>query len=352
VFSGGWAGPDDDLILADTGNALIRYKIKEFLAAERGALNGYPIPIELSLSLEIPGEEIYPSLLRQLPGQDGFMMENGEGVIVLFSDNMERVEGVYSLLAQENSKGQSLGSIVQFVPSAKKPKVIVAFCDIKMSAAGNWLSGFVEIDLERPSRFEILGEPMPISDDSRSFYYLGNPYIASTPDSTELVLMASAPRIVHFAQGAQGDRTWSGYGSMRRLGLPPKTGPKDVKSLYLAVANSSIPTSLFTWDSAVYVLDRRSEEGVPGSEWYVSALGSAPGVEIQLPEAGAQHLTLIAGSRFWALLHKGPVLGPSQQDIFAVTLIPASAVRGALGTAEEQAGYNVKVCSRVVDYDP
>jgi len=108
------------------------------------------------------------------------------------------------------------------------------------------------------------------------------------------------------------------------------------------------PTALYAWGKHLFVLVHRpvrlvEREGI--GQWFLAKIDPRTGSfmgGVFLPTR-AQHLTLVPGASFWALIEKGPVRAAGRQEIPSMVLIPTTWIAGddALSAKEPSLGLAV-----------
>jgi hypothetical protein len=277
VHSGAWSS-EGSLLLADV---------------LRGGLLHYSSTGSL-LGTMASGPSPYPGSLSGIrPWGDGFLIREGGGRFLLL-DSRYRVVRQWNLLAGKKGKRGEIRSIFQWSPLGQN---ILAFGDL-LRNDGTWVSAWLRIPMAAPESFEILKTERP-TDPSRRLYLLGNPYVASTGSTG--YFFSAADFSVYEVQ-ADGSR-------LRKIDLLERT---------------PVPQGIYAWGEHVFLLLRSPVIGENGSHWSLAQMnprvGSLTG-GVLLP-THAKHLTVVPGPQFWALLEKGVLLGPGQQDVLSMTLVP------------------------------
>ena len=104
--------------------------------------------------------------------------------------------------------------------------------------------------------------------------------------------------------------------------LPEFETPEQFVELMKFVERATMPIELHGWEGSVYILWRR------GQEWYLSKVDPSEDHVagwVRLPTV-ANHLMVVPGDRYWALIEKRTVEGFGLQTIDSLRFIPSALV--------------------------
>jgi hypothetical protein len=91
-----------------------------------------------------------------------------------------------------------------------------------------------------------------------------------------------------------------------------------------AIEGSTMPAGLYAWSGDLWVLNREPAAG-GGTRWSLMRVDPESGAlkaELVLP-TDANHLTVIPGSRYWALVERGFVRAIEEQDFLGLRFVPS-----------------------------
>ncbi len=209
---------------------------------------------------------------------------------------------------------------------------VISFSDLYDLKKNTWSSGFVRFPADNPQNFTIL-HPMLYEDPSRLFYRLANPYITSLGDTGYILRMDNRMGI---------DKTTKG-GLERIAAFPPELdlSPQlpnfdrfdDLEPVMRAIERSTMPTGLYGWENALYVLWRKADRH--GTRWSLTKIDPEnPKVvgTVFIAGTSANHLSVVPGPTSWAFIEKGPVRKVGVQDIESVLLVSSARIREAFRT--------------------
>jgi hypothetical protein len=224
---------------------------------------------------------------------------------------------------------------------------MLAFGDLRL-ADGTWRSAYVRIPLSAPEKFEILQSLAP-TDPTRGFYLLGYPSTANLDTTGYFLSREERPAIYEVPSRELSLR-------LRRICVLPRglsgsswrSSSVSLVARYSAMQETFSPTALYAWGKHLFVLVHRpvrlvEREGI--GQWFLAKIDPRTGSfmgGVFLPTR-AQHLTLVPGASFWALIEKGPVRAAGRQEIPSMVLIPTTWIAGddALSAKEPSLGLAV-----------
>jgi len=202
--------------------------------------------------------------------------------------------------------------------------------------AETWSTGFFSVSLDDRLKAHVVKE-LPRYPPERVWYRLGFHYLTSIGDigygitvdekSNRIELVRIPPRT----------------GSIERLGVrlrplqdPPSledyTTPEEYIQLMKEVEGSTMPIGLYGWQDDLYLV-WRSYSRARAQEWFVTKIelfgdgnSRTSGVKIlgtmKLPTT-ANHLMVVPGPKYWALIEKGPVEGFGLQEERILRYVPS-----------------------------
>jgi len=176
-----------------------------------------------------------------------------------------------------------------------------------------WRNGFVRFRLGAPTEFQAFQEQTH-PDPLRPYFRLAQPYLAGLGDAAYIITM----------DGDMGLRKLGreDYDLVEMKAFPAHLRGKDAPRfwdwaeldefprLMEEVEHATMPTGLYAWDNALFIVSRSFERG--HRAWYLSKIDPVHDrllwtVPIQ---SDAHHLTVVPGPREWAFFEKGPVTRP------------------------------------------
>jgi hypothetical protein len=209
---------------------------------------------------------------------------------------------------------------------------MLIFGDIKTSSQGDsekkdwmWKSALVRTRPGRASCVETI-HSMETNDPARNFYLLGYPLLATASNKGYALIMSDKPYILE-----------AGFGVRRLVAFPPMHGrpvlpehiTKDnVVDAYNSIAKSKTAVGLIGWKDSLFVLARQPGRA-QATQWQLWKVDPARDVIVNRPivlPTNAQHIILVPGNRYWAIVEKGRVLAPQVQEVSSVVLVPSSSL--------------------------
>jgi hypothetical protein len=318
--SGAWAG--NRLILADSlANKILEYQIPG------GRMVG-----TLPKALVIDFNHAKPVQI-QATGNGDFVLELSNDQLVTFSRSF-RVKNKREVVSAFDEKAANPGTRIESLWGwTLAGSDLLGYGDISFYGRKRWESGVFRFPLSNPQDFDIVSSGE--RDSSRIFYRLDMPFLTSLEDGTGYaLLMRDRLGIYRSEKGKPGLEfvTAPPKGFEASPNLPEFRRKEDLPSVMRAVEQSTMPAGLWGWEGHLYLLSRAPAPA--GTRWTLTKIDPRPGAarfvgSVVLPTQ-ANHLTVVPGPRWWALVEKGPVLGFGAQSIDGAVLIPSDALRGPL----------------------
>ena len=310
TFFGCWDTGGDSFILVDTlRSQVLRY-------SSHGTLLD-----DIAGSASLGGTTITkPSVI--IKSSSGLIIEDEDGKLV-WLDSAYRQTKTLDLLDIVKNKYEDLESVWGWVPQSKE---LLVLGDLKSQAG--WYTALLRVPFQEPSDFEVL-QRIEISDPARSFYLLGNMYLAVLGEKSYFLSMTDYPSILEFGNLGTKPRILSALKEMLSVRplLPEKRGVGSVRELFRAVERSTMPVSLYGWKDYLYGLVRENSDDQ--THWVLVKIDPRADriVRKQRIETQAKHVVLIPGPDAWLLVEKGSVLGLGQQSIDGVRLLPSDLIK-------------------------
>lgn len=190
------------------------------------------------------------------------------------------------------------------------------------------IPGFLRIQRSDPKSFKIL-QPLP-ADTSLLMYRLGFPYVAAIgSDAFVLIFDGSSPGLYKSRKGS---------GELERVGALPEgfelkpqlttfEAPADYATIMRTIERTDMITGLYSWEGGLYMVVRSFDKG--GTIWKLLTIdpGDAAVVDVQEIKTKANHVTVIPGKDYWAILEKREVRRLLSQDIDSMLVVPAATIR-------------------------
>ncbi|MGH7340169.1 MAG: hypothetical protein ACREKH_06735 [Candidatus Rokuibacteriota bacterium] len=196
----------------------------------------------------------------------------------------------------------------------------------------NWRSGVVRIPLDAPKSFEVLRE-FDIDDRTVLGCRLALPLIANLPGRRSYLLaLEDRPRIYELRPGAEARPLTAfpeRFAFSPSLGESSQPGKERIPDIFSYLENATTPVGLFGWEGALYLLTR-SPAADRGTDWWLTRIDPATDTvagTVRLATR-ANHLMVVPGDPYWALIEKGPVENSYEdQDITGIVAVPAERIR-------------------------
>ena len=196
----------------------------------------------------------------------------------------------------------------------------------------NWRTGVVRISLDAPASFEVLYE-LDIDDRTALGCRLALPLIANLPGRRSYLLaLEDRPRIYELRPGAE-ERPLTAFPERfafsPALGESANPGKESIPGIFSDLEKATTPVGLFGWEGALYLLTR-SPAADQGTDWWLTRIDPATDAlagTVRLATK-ANHLMVVPGDRYWALIEKGRVENSYEdQDITGIVAVPAEEIR-------------------------
>jgi hypothetical protein len=209
---------------------------------------------------------------------------------------------------------------------------IIAYADVKevTKRGEQWTSGFLRIAASNPKDFKFLSHPTSYLVPERTFYKLGMPFITSIGETIYVLRMENN---VTLYRGRKGDTELQPLSvAIPDAGLSPMlpsfSRTDQMPAVMHAVEQSTMPVGIYGWNDHLYVVSRRFSQD-RSTTWSVSKIdpNSERVVASTTLPVQAQHLTVIPGDRYWAILEKGSVTAFGEQEIKQITFIDSSRMK-------------------------
>lgn len=269
----------------------------------------------------LPSPKLPVSAREIRPTPDGFLLKV-DSLEFVATDRELRPKRYFSLTPTETS---SVRGIFNWVPVAD---TVLAFADVE-ERNSYWASGWVRISLASPGNHEML-RSVPLNAWERRIYPLGLPYLTSLGTNGYFLASDGAGiRLFRVSLGQPGGPVRELSGLLLNLPLLPGGGGAEAAiARYRELERSSAPAGLYGNQGKLYLLTRRL--GSAGTEWLLHRLDPETGSELGrlvLPVT-ASNLLIIPGKKHWAVIEKGPVLGPGRQEVKSVLFLLTTWVEG------------------------
>lgn len=208
---------------------------------------------------------------------------------------------------------------------------IIAYADVmeKTRRGEEWTSGFLRIAAANPKDFKFLSPPTSYLVPERTFYKLGMPFITSLGETVYLLRMENN---INLYRGRKGDAEFRQLSvEIPDAGLSPIlpgfTRADQMPAVMRAVEQSTMPVGIYGWNEYLYVVSRKPQGR--STVWSISKIdpNSERVVASTTLPVQAQHLTVIPGDRYWAVIEKGSVTAFGEQEIKQITFIDSSRMK-------------------------
>jgi hypothetical protein len=285
-----------------------------------------------------------PSQIRAT-GKGDFVLELTNDWLVTLSSSL-RVKNDKRFLVvtpfNEKSPGSTAPRIESLWGWTLAGDDVMGYGDISFDGRERWESGVFRFPMSTPGDFEILSSsPYNGQDSSRIFFRLDMPFFAALEDKTDpgrgawkgyVLLMKDRLGIYRSAKG-QSDLEFVmalPKGLEASPALPEFRRREDLPSVMRAIEQSALPAGLWAWNRHLYLLSR-APVGTK-TQWTLTKIDPETPrfVGSTVLPTQANHLTVVPGPRWWALVEKGPVLGFGAQSVDSAMLIPSDALRGSM----------------------
>jgi len=316
TFHGIWLDADSpELVLADVAAGLLRI---------------YDASGDEKRTLARPGTGPldYEHPTKIWPLEHGALMSDGSRLLWL-DDALEPVRS-RDLDAAPMAPG---GTVRMFFDWAATETRIFGIADARLPD-GSWRSGFVSMSPEDPTEYTVLRQ-IPVAD-RREFdaYLMGYRHVSVLDGRGYFLAMREPPRILE--AGTTGVVRWLTAfppGFDKIPALPPHGGAASGEVRFRAYESARLPVGLYGWNGRLYVLTREPLDSRPdaGTRWSLTRID--PGKDriegsVVLP-THTEHVSLIPGPRYWAILEKGRVKHSGDQPIRSMLWIATSWIEGS-----------------------
>lgn len=318
TFSGSFSTPTE-LVLVDVLNdRLLRFD------AEKARYQG-PKPGVIEKVIDRAFGEFSPSAIAtdskdqttwiQLAG--GRMLEVKEGNVLASTAKPTQLWGTQ---LEDNAR------LVAVLRWALEGNTLFGYGNFRL-ANGDLNTGFYTVNLRDTADAQVVAS-FPESHEAMTWYRLGYPYIAAVGGQGYVLKVNGALSIGKIVrEGPSGRYSLQHFSALPEelatvATLPEFTTPEDYVTLMAQIEGMDVPAGLYGWNGNLYLL-WRSMRG-DQHEWWLSKFDPENGNhigQVKLPSS-ANHLLVVPGPRYWALVHKGPVKGLGVQGVEKVTLIP------------------------------
>lgn len=199
-------------------------------------------------------------------------------------------------------------------------------------ANGDLNTGFYAVNLRDTTDAQVIAS-FPESHEAMTWYRLGYPYIAAVGEEGYVLKVNGALSIGKIVRKEPSGRyTLEHFSALPEelttaAALPEFTTPEDYVSLMKAIEEMEVPAGLYGWEGHLYLLWRESHDNQ--QEWWLSKIDPKNGKYLgkaQLPSS-ANHLMVVPGPRYWALVDRGQIRGLGMQSVKSVTFIPSSEIQ-------------------------
>lgn len=207
---------------------------------------------------------------------------------------------------------------------------LVGYGNFRMSDA-ELKTGFYVTNLKNTSDAEVVVS-YPESHQALTWYRMGYPYVATVGNRGYVLNVDGDLSIGQIRREKSSDRfSLEWFAGLPEavpssVTLPTFTTPQDYIDLMEEVESMTIPAGLYGWNGRLYLLWRTKK--ADSQEWWLSEIDAESGVylgQVKLPST-AEHVVVVPGPRYWALVDKGRIKGFGMQAVEGVTLIPSSMI--------------------------
>jgi hypothetical protein len=268
-------------------------------------------------SVETSLENFFPSAVRS--SSAGFLFQ-------LTTHHLVAVDKGYLPLARQDFRAEvphalSARSLWQWEPIGSD---VISFSDINtgdLNDIKDWRAAYLRFPFDDPSKATVL-EEFPYDHPARLFNRLGFPYLAVL-GNTAYVLRVDDLRIYKEEKGSLQATGIVLPEVTEAPSLPDLFKREDLKPVMAAVENSTMPTGLYAWGKALYIVIRVLNGSA--TEWKVVKVDPQSNeiLGIATVQTSASHLLVVPGQRDWAFVEKGPVRGWGEQNIDSIFFVPS-----------------------------
>ncbi|MGH9382041.1 MAG: hypothetical protein ACRD2Z_15715 [Thermoanaerobaculia bacterium] len=155
-------------------------------------------------------------------------------------------------------------------------------------------------------------------------YGVANPAVAVVGDSVYALRFDNEPRIAQIIPVVRELASFpEGFDEMPVL--PAVRGSADSVAFFGLLERARTPTGLLGYRDQLFLVTRQPQS-TGGTRWMLHQIDPEKDVlvrSIQLPTS-SNHIVVVPGSVDWAIVEKGPVVGPGQQAIRRAVMVPAA----------------------------
>jgi len=326
TVSGSWIS-NSELALVDALNGrILRYN------ADGRMIRVEPDPLRSMLEKEVG--TAYPFAVAS-PDHSNLWIE-------LNADNLVKVTASGALVARlplnqlELDNGKVIDGVFAWDVAGD---TLVGFANLRDPGDredATWTTGFFRVPLATPSAATLIGQELPDPSPEKFWYRLGMDFLASINDTTYVITVNGKFELSKIEPAHNNLTSVSDLpAGVRELPvLPEFKTVDDMVKLARGLEGSTIPAGLHTWGEELFLLWRTP--GEHGTEWYLTNLSTTDGKPqgtARLPTK-ANHLTLVAGEKYWALVEKGPVMGFAAQKVESIAFLPTEELGRIKGSIE------------------
>jgi hypothetical protein len=282
----------------------------------------------------IPGDALRsqrPEVIRAFDG--GLLVRQSSGGFVEMDHNLAVKRGpVHQLAGATGADGRVLGSVSLFEPADGRH--LTTCSDVYLGRGDkadsrNWTTAMVRVPLDDPAAFEVL-HAVDYNGDTALGCRLTLPMVAALGERSYLLaLEAEGTAIYEASPGAEPRRLRAfpaRFASPAALPLDPTR--EQIPAVWGEMERSTMPVGIYGWEDALYVLSR--SPGASGTDWWLTRIDPAQDAETGTVQLGtrANHLLVVPGDRYWALIEKGPVESSFwDQDVTGIVAVSAEQIR-------------------------
>jgi hypothetical protein len=153
---------------------------------------------------------------------------------------------------------------------------------------------------------------------------LTHPLVATAGGTAYALLHGDPPAILSLGEPPHRLQSAFPPGSWRLPTVPERGGPDTTVAAFRALAVTPMPLALYGRGPYLYLLTRRRVDGAP--HWQLHQIDPRRDRllrSLDLPTTAA-HLFLVPGDDVWAIVEKGEIVTPGEQEVESILLLPAS----------------------------
>lgn len=315
----------NELVLADIRNEkLLRFHL------DRGMYGRLDGPFEKSVA------GLWPAAIRS--AGDELLLELGgtRQELVKIDRNLAlRRTSARKIIGEAREGDATVSSTLIWEPLAGGAE-IVSCADVYRGSGdttdlANYYTGFVTFDYDVPSAFSTLLE-RPATSPLRTACRLALPLIATLDEDTAyFAVPGPEPGLYRYGREDTTAKRLDQYPKQLE-GWLSSEAPEFTRTLFPRlmgeIERTAMPVGLFGWESNLYLLSRR--QPAPGEvTWSLTRIdpGSGEAQGTMTIDSDANHLMLVPGDEYWAVVEKGPALTLGTQELRSILTIPAEHLR-------------------------